>query len=36
MSRQQYDRVFKSLDSLGEGETDVIAVMATIACERRR
>jgi L-methionine (R)-S-oxide reductase len=33
MSQQQYDRVFKTLDSLCEGEADPIAVMATIACE---
>ena len=33
MSSQEYDRLFKSLDSLCEGEDDVIALMATIACE---
>lgn len=34
MTRQQdYDRLFERLDSLCEGETDPVAVMATIACE---
>lgn len=33
MSAQLYDQVFKSLDRLCEGETDAVAVMATIACE---
>ncbi len=34
MSRQQaYDQLFLRLDSLCEGETDRVALMATIACE---
>lgn len=33
MSRQQYERLFQSLDALCEGEDDAIALMATIACE---
>jgi len=37
MSRQdQYDRLFETLDLLCEGETDRIALMATIACELHR
>ena len=31
--QQQYDRWFKVLDSLCEGETDAVALMATIVCE---
>jgi GAF domain-containing protein len=31
--KREYHRLFKSLDSLCEGETDEVAVMATIACE---
>ena len=31
--QQQYDRLFQTLDSLCEGETDHVALMATIACE---
>ena len=31
--QQQYDRLFQTLDSLCEGETDQVALMATIACE---
>jgi len=31
--QQQYDRLFERLDSLCEGETDRMALMATIACE---
>lgn len=34
MTRQeQYDRLFERLDALCEGETDRIALMATLACE---
>ena len=33
MSRQQYDRLFQTLDAMCEGENDAIALMATIACE---
>lgn len=33
MISQKYDRLFRTLDSLCESETDPIAVMATIACE---
>ena len=34
MSQQeQYDRLFETLDLLCEGETDRIALMATIVCE---
>jgi len=32
-SREQYDELFRRLDSLCAGETDAIALMATIACE---
>ena len=32
-SQQGYDRLFERLDSLCEGETDLVAVMATIVCE---
>jgi L-methionine (R)-S-oxide reductase len=31
--QQQYDQVWKTLDSLCQGETDPVALMATIACE---
>jgi len=31
--QQQYDSLFQTLDSLCEGETDQLALMATIACE---
>jgi L-methionine (R)-S-oxide reductase len=31
--KEQYDQLFKTLDLLCEGETDRIALMATIACE---
>jgi len=31
--QQQYDQLFDRLDSLCEGETDRVALMATIACE---
>jgi len=31
--QQQYERLFMTLDSLCEGETDHVALMATIACE---
>ena len=31
--QQQYDSLFQTLDSLCEGETDQVALMATIACE---
>lgn len=31
--QQQYDQLFSVLDSLCEGETDPVALMATIACE---
>jgi len=31
--QQQYDDLFKALDSLCTGETDPVALMATIACE---
>ena len=34
--QEQYDRLFKMLDLLCEGETDRIALMATIACELHR
>lgn len=30
---QQYDRLFETLDALCAGETDAVALMATIACE---
>ncbi|MHC4248783.1 MAG: GAF domain-containing protein [Planctomycetota bacterium] len=30
---EQYDRLFERLDALCEGETDRIALMATLACE---
>lgn len=33
MTQQQYDELFRALDVMLEGETDVIAKMATIACE---
>jgi len=33
MSRQQYDRLFQTLDAVCEGENDAIALMATIAHE---
>lgn len=32
-TQQQYDNLFRRLDALCEGETDHIALMATIACE---
>ncbi|MCP4378944.1 MAG: GAF domain-containing protein [bacterium] len=32
-SQEQYDRLFEALDLLCEGESDRIALMATIACE---
>jgi len=35
-NQEQYDRLFETLDLLCEGETDRIALMATIACELRR
>ena len=31
--RQSYERLFRTLDSLCDGETDHVAIMATIACE---
>lgn len=31
--QQRYDEVFRALDSLCEGESDEVALMATIACE---
>jgi GAF domain-containing protein len=31
--QQKYDRLFQTLDSLCEGETDHVALMATMACE---
>jgi len=31
--QEQYDRLFERLDALCEGETDRIALMATLACE---
>ena len=31
--QQQYDKLFQRLDSLCEGESDHVALMATIACE---
>jgi L-methionine (R)-S-oxide reductase len=31
--QQQYDQLFKTLDSLFEGETDPVSLMATITCE---
>lgn len=31
--QEQYQRIFPNLDALCEGETDVIALMATVACE---
>jgi len=31
--QQQYERLFLTLDSLCEGETDHVALMATIVCE---
>jgi len=31
--QQQYERLFLTLDALCEGETDHVALMATIACE---
>ena len=34
--QEQYDRLFETLDLLCEGETDRIALMATIACELHR
>ena len=34
--QEQYDRLFETLDPLCEGETDQIALMATIACELHR
>ena len=34
--QEQYDQLFKTLDLLCEGETDRIALMATIACELHR
>jgi len=33
MADEQYNQLFKALDSLCEGETDQITLMATIACE---
>ena len=32
-TREQYQRLFERLDALCEGETDRVALMATIACE---
>jgi len=32
-TQQQYDRLFETLDSACEGESDRISLMATIACE---
>jgi len=32
-TQEQYDKLFKTLDLLCEGETDRIALMATIVCE---
>jgi L-methionine (R)-S-oxide reductase len=32
-SQEQYDRLFETLDLLCEGQSDRIALMATIACE---
>ena len=34
--QEQYDQLFKTLDLLCEGETDPIALMATIVCELHR
>ena len=34
--QEQYDRLFETLDPLCEGETDRIALMATIVCELHR
>ena len=34
--QEQYDRLFETLDLLCEGETDHIALMATIVCELHR
>jgi GAF domain-containing protein len=34
--QEQYDRLFEGLDALCEGETDHIALMATLACELKR
>jgi len=31
--QEDYDRLFERLDALCDGETDLIALMATIACE---
>ncbi len=33
--QEQYDRLFERLDALCDGETDSIALMATLACELR-
>ena len=35
-SQEQYDKLFETLDLLCEGETDRIALMATIVCELHR
>jgi len=35
-NQEQYDKLFETLDLLCEGETDRIALMATIACELHR
>ena len=35
-SQQQYDQLFETLDALCEGETDPIALMATIVCELKQ
>jgi len=34
--QEQYDRLFETLDLLCEGESDLIALMATIVCELHR
>ncbi|MDP6544930.1 MAG: GAF domain-containing protein [Phycisphaerae bacterium] len=36
VDQEQYDRLFETLDLLCEGETDRIALMATIVCELHR
>jgi len=35
-NQEQYDKLFETLDLLCEGETDRIALMATIVCELHR